>query len=467
LSGDREIVRFAWQPYEASIVSIPADASVGIGRQEPIAEPEPKKEITIMADEVKVESRHNPKDLFKIANNLRGRIDGVDSLLTKAIEEEWTNERFQQEALNKLPSAKPMDKPVLADVPAKDWSNYSISRAIQGQLKGRLDGFEREMSEEFARTAGSPSGFWVPPQAMARNWTAATSTYGAMLVQTSNLGDQFIELLRNRAKVLQLGARTVQLSGPVTIPRMNASGTVNWVANTTAATLSTGNIVQITLTPKALTAFQQYDKALLFQGNPSVDALIRDDIMQGLAIEIDRAALHGAGTNEPTGIAATTGIGLVTLGANAAAFTSATAHPATVSLETEVAIDNADIGSLAYLTNAKVRGKLKVTDASAAANTAQWVWRPDNTLNGYRAEVSNQVSSILTKGTATTICSAIFFGNWSDLLIAQFNGGATDLIVDPYVLAVNGVVRVIAKHWCDVGVRHPESFAWITDILAG
>lgn len=465
----REFVRFAWEPFEISLVSVPCDPGVGVGRSEPaITPPEVKIErATIMPEQIETkESRHDPKALFKMANALRGRVDDIDSLLQKAIDGEWTEDKFRAEALNRLPEAKPMQKPAVADIPARDWNRYSITKAIVGLMENRLDGLEREVSDEMARTHGPASGVWVPSQVFARNFVQGTTTLGGMLTSSQYMGDQFIELLRNRAKVLSLGARTLQLTNTVLIPRQNGAGSTNWVAETAAATLSTGNFGQITLTPFGLSAFQQYSKQLLFQSNPSIDALVRDDIMSILALEIDRVALHGAGTTQPLGIAGTSGIGAVAMGANAAAFTSANAYPAVVSLETEVAIDNADIGNLAYLTNAKVRGKLKTVDMSAAANTAQWVWRPDNTLNGYKAEVSNQVSSILTKGTATTICSAVFFGNWSDLLVAQFGGGV-DLIVDPYVLAANAVVRVIARTWVDVGVRHPESFSILPDVLAG
>src|SRR5205085_1928376 len=104
---------------------------------------------------------------------------------------------------------------------------------------------------------------------------------GGNLVETSNLGDQFIELLRNRAQVARLGARILNLDNPVTIPAQNGAGTANWTnGETVAATLSAGNFTQVTLSPKVVTAFQQYSKQLLATNNPSIDGIIRDDIMQ-------------------------------------------------------------------------------------------------------------------------------------------------------------------------------------------
>ena len=126
-----------------------------------------------------------------------------------------------------------------------------------------------------------------------------------------------------------------------------------------------------------------------------------------------------------------------------------------------VPVDNADIGSLAYLTNPRVRGKLKQTEK--ASNTAQFVWSDGGEMNGYRAAVTNQVSSTLTKGSASGTCSAIFYGNWSDLIIAFWSG--VDILVDPYTLGKSGSLRVRALQDCDVQVRRAQSFAAMLDAL--
>lgn len=462
----RELVRFAWQPYEISIVSIPADASVGIGRNQIV---EAVKHQDIMPDKVETPAvpsyQREAAEILAVAKNLRGKVDNIDELASQAISEGKTVADFRTLALTKLPEVKPMEKPLLAEVKPKDWARYSITRAICGQIEGKMSGFEREMSDEVAIQTGSRAqGFWVPQQAFARNLIAGTGTLGGMLVDTQNMGDQFVELLRNKAKVAAMGARILNLNGPVTIPRQNAAGAANWVAETTAATLSTGNFTQFTLTPYAVSAFQQYGKQLLFESNPSVDSLVRDDIMNIIALAIDYAALHGPGSGQPTGIAGTTGINTVSVAYLASTALTTSLYPFLVSLETEVATDNADVGGLGYLMRPKERGACKTT--AQFASTGIKIWEPGNTVNGYRAEVTNQISSTLTHGTATTIATAVFFGNWNDVLIAQFAGGATDLVVDPYVLAVNGVVRIIARKWVDVGVRHPQSFCLGVGLVA-
>ncbi len=68
------------------------------------------------------------------------------------------------------------------------------------------------------------------------------------------------------------------------------------------------------------------------------------------------------------------------------------------------------------------------------------VWDPaKNHRVGYKSKVTNEIATNLTTGTATTLRSAIFFGNWADLLLASF--GSADLVMDPYTAVANGVVQ--------------------------
>ncbi len=477
----------SWQPMEISLVSIPADTSVGVGRgteetfeteilpmKRSIAllDPAPLGAITGGTPTAPAPAANHAREINAMATRLESKIPGIRKFADDAIQAGLDTETFRAQMLDKLPEAQPIAAPAKLDIKPREWQRYSISRAISMLAEaqsggGKVDGFEKEVSDEFALKRGvKPSGLFMPDEAMVtgqRSFVAGTGTLGGMLVTTENLGDQFIPLLRNRAKVMSLGARVLNLTHPVTIPRQNAAGAVNFVSETAAGTLSTGNFTQITLTPQAVSAFQRYSKQLLMESNPSIDALIRDDILNEIAIKIDLAALHGGATasGAATGIAGTTGIGSVALSSNGLALANTTAYPLMVSLETLISAANADVETMGYLMRAGHRGALKTSARFANSDTP--VYEPNNTVNGYRAEVSQQISITLTTGTATTITSAIFFGDWNQLLIANF--GATDLVVDPYSLAENGIVRVIARRWFDIAVRQPGAFAIAGGIL--
>ena len=88
-------------------------------------------------------------------------------------------------------------------------------------------------------------------------------------------------------------------------------------------------------------------------------SLIRHDFVALLADAIDTSAIYGSGSsNQPTGILNTSGIGSVAGGTNGASPTL----DHLLDLKKEIAVDNADVATCGFLTNAKVEsvlGKLK------------------------------------------------------------------------------------------------------------
>jgi HK97 family phage major capsid protein len=309
-----------------------------------------------------------------------------------------------------------------------------------------------------------PEGILVPDEAFARSHVAGTPTLGGFLVENSVASNEFIEILRNKSQVLNLGARVLNLSNPTHIPRQNGAGTVNWVGESVASTLTAINFTNLTLTPKGVSAFHQYSKQLLITGNPSIDALIRDDITQTLALAIDKAALGVGGGSEPVGIAGTTGVNTVAIGPDGLGLANTTAYPALVSLEGLISADNADTNTMAFLLRGGHRSKLRTV--ARFSGTDSPVFTSENgqgKISGWRAEVSNQIATNFSVGSASTICSAIYFGDWSNLLVASF--GATDLVTDIYTGAANAVVRLYARRWCDIGVRHPEGLSMLVGLL--
>lgn len=344
-------------------------------------------------------------------------------------------------------------------------NQYSLARAIRAAASNDWSDapLERQASQETAEMLGrSPRGFFLPVNALAeqRDLTKGTAADGGYTVATDLLSQSFIDMLRNRMVTQMAGATVLAgLVGDVAIPRQTGGATAYWVTESGSPTESKQAFDQVPMTPKTVGAFTDISRKLLLQSSIDVEAFVRNDLASVLALAIDSAALHGPGSsNQPTGIASTSGIGSVAGGTNGAAPTWA--H--IVELESDVSVANADIGKLGYVTNTKVRGKLKTTQKAASTDSTMLWDNNSSPLNGYPAHVSNQVRSDLTKGSATD-CSAIFFGNWADLLIGLW--GTLDLLVDPYSGSTHGSVRVVALQDVDIAVRHSESFALFGDVL--
>jgi hypothetical protein len=86
-------------------------------------------------------------------------------------------------------------------------------------------------------------------------------------------------------------------------------------------------------------------------------------------------------------------------------------------------------------------------------------------FQGVPVAYTNLVTSAGTKGSGTGL-STLLYGNWSDLLIGVWS--ELDILVNPFESTAysKGNVQIRAMMTVDIAVRHPESFAAITDIVA-
>ena len=538
-AGGVESVRVTdWEPYELSLVSIPADDSVGVGRGDssvpatpnilsqtttmnreqilarlralniafdesaatealrallpeaernaaPVTTPAPaapvsqrsadtptaphltvvREDPAVVAQRAVEVERTRVSTIGAIAAQIRNQ--GVELDAQRAIADGISAEAFRQSAFDAIVARQTSYQPgTPSRSEQRDLSQFSFARGIQALVDGgRLTGIEAEMHQEAQREASASGlalrgGFSVPQVMLnygRRDQTAGTAADGGNTIQ-STFGS-FIDLLYAKMVLRQLGAQFLTgLVGNLPMPKMLTGSAPVKKAENAAADESSPTYGQVTLTPKRLPTYIEVSKQLLRQSAIGIEGILRNDLATALGLGMEYGAIHGGGTNEPTGIVATAGIGSVAGGTNGLAPTWA--H--IVALETAVATANADIGNLGYLTNPKVRGKLKGT--SKVGTEAIMVWGESETpLNGYRAPVTTQVSSTLTKGSSSGVCSAIIFGNFADLVIGQWGG--IDIQVNPYIKDTEGLVRITADVYYDAAVRRSGSFAAMLDAL--
>jgi len=344
---------------------------------------------------------------------------------------------------------------------------FSLVKAIAGQAGLVVDdGLEREVSAELQRRSGQPSdGILVPMEVFqvrseerVISTTAPVAGPGSNLVPTDHLAGQYIDLLRSKLTIKRLGARVLSgLHGNVDIPKLKVSATAGWVAENSALSASDLQFDKIQMTPKHAGALAELSRNMLQQTSPDVEQLVRADFAAILAGAVDSVAIDGGGSNEPTGILQTMGIGDVAIGTNGGPIT----WGSVIDLIAEVETDDA-VGT-AFLTNPKVVKSARQT-AKVSSTDSVMVMQAPNELAGYPLAATNLVPSDLDKGTSTGVCSALIFGNFADLLLGYWS--AFDLLVNPYesTAYTKGNVQVRAMLTCDVAVRHPESFAAIQDL---
>lgn len=488
-----------WMPLEVSCVSIPADNSVGIGRSDAdgsveqevlvrgltpevkelkMSEPAPAQPVDVSAvraeaanDAIRAE-RERVTAIRALGEKL-GKADMANSLIESGKSLEEARGAFLEEMGARQ---QPVDSGRSGDVDLteREQREYSLVRAINASITKDWSkaGLELEVSRTLAKEANRETeGFFMPlnlrMEQRATYAVGATATGGAT-VATNLLASSFIDVLRNKALIMQLGPTMLSgLVGNVAIPRQISQTQTYWVTEGTAITQAEATFDQVTMTPKQLGARSQYTRLMLQQGTPDIEAIVRNDLARVMALGIDSACISGTGTSgQPRGILNTSGIGSVAMGTNGAALTNLDTF---IDLERAVDVANALNGSLYYLTNARVvAAAKKLKDTSNRP-----LWTPDysNTtlgtagnLNGYPMANSNQMPSNLTKGTGTNL-SAMIFGNFNDLLIGMWGG--LEILPNPYGAGYNaGSVDIRSMQTCDVAVRNAVSFAAVTDIIA-
>jgi HK97 family phage major capsid protein len=342
---------------------------------------------------------------------------------------------------------------------------YSFSKVIQTQMEGRnLDGLEAEMHQEAEkehRDAGigkAIEGVAVPSVIMrsmtATGQTTVAGDQGGTFIPTELRG--LIEALRPRLVLAGLGANFIGgLQGNIDWPTGSAV-VASWATETGELSDASPSTGKMTISPKRVGAVAGYSRQLLLQSSPSVEAFILNEFYKAIAQAVEQVAIVGGGSNQPKGILTAADVASVAGGTNGAALSYANV----VALETAVAQLNADLGSLGYLTNSKVRGKAKTTLKDA--NVSGHIWEPGNTMNGYNVGVTNLVPSNLTKGSGENLSAAIF-GNFNDLIVG--NWGGLDIVVDPYSQKKKAQIEVVVNSFWDTLVVRKESFAKITDII--
>lgn len=471
-SGD--FVATSWSPYEVSIVGVPADPTIGIGRSleadgaataatqtQPLNPP--MEDTSLDLEAVRAQAAADERSRVASITALC-REHKADDLAQGLIERGASEADAMKDVLAAIGkrSAKQHAAPAAAVQPiggsadigmsASEVRSFSFQRAINALANPNnreaweAAAFERECSEAAQQRNGKPSqGIMVPSDVLRgqRDLLVGTATAGGNLVSTDLRTGDFIDLLRNRLALANVGATVLNgLQGNVSIPRQTSAASAFWVGENASPTESQQAFDQISMTPKTIGAFVDYSRKLLLQGSIDVESMIRNDLARVLSLEIDRAGIYGTGsTNQPLGLTNTTGIGSQTI-------TGTGTFAQYVEMETKVAVANADVASMYYIINATSRGALKTTEKSAGGTVGNFALM-DDTLNGYPVVVTNQLG--------TNDC---LFGDFSQMILGLWSG--LDLKVDDITGATAGTVRVIALQDLDFAVKQPGAFVFGT-----
>jgi len=464
---NKDTYRVSWIPMEASIVSIPADQSSGVGvaRKANLKNPSNIQEVNKMEENKTIEEkREQPsinveevrtKAFAEAKSSVSKEIDEIlelgarhnkADLAREAIKSGVAVNDFRSQLLNEI-NSQPIESAEVG-LSKKEVQNFSIMRAVRAMANPSNRKLQEEAAFEFEASEAAKGkygrnseGLTLPADVMS-NWSARdiNTSDDAGGIGEQFFPERFIDALRASSGVLAAGATVLEgLQSDVKIPKQTGVSTAAFIsAEGGAASESELTLGSITMSPKTASVYSEVTNMMMQQSTLDIERLIRNDLAAGIAFLIDQGAMVGSGSSgQPTGIDNTAGLNTVDVTDNDPTFAQI------VAMESGVLSDNVILNNPAYLTTSAMAGAMKVK----AKDSGSGLFVLENgQANGHNVIVSNAVAS-----------GVIYFGNFSDLLIGMFGG--LDLLVDPYTNSANSVTRLRATQFLDVGIRHGQSFS--------
>lgn len=491
----------SWHPLEVSIVTVPADASVGLGRQpdnelKPVrmvravegsqpAAPSASVGVANMADQQTAAGNTvaEPKIVVTEDHSNRPTPQQMEQQRKQAIRnlakanncderyvDHWITtgsslETVAEDMLKVQQERSETHARTFLDMPKKEVKRYSLMRALRATKNKDWSqaGLEleanKEISKRLSRLPKSDTSFFVPLDIMmrdrqpvgqvnTRDWDVAGTNGSNYLVSTNNQPGNFIELLRNTSVALTMGVRRLSgLQGNVTIPKMTAGTTAYWLADeTTQITEANPTLGQVSLSPKNVAALTELSHLLLQQSSPDAEQLIMDSIARDIGLAVDVGVIRGSGNSgQPLGIVGTGSIGGFTGTSLAAA--------GLLDAQADVAAANAINGSCGYVTTPAVAALLMARpELPSTGTTRMWTGNIQRGgILGFPAMSSAQMA------TATML-----FGAWDTVILAEW--GVLELMVNPFSDFTRGLTAVRGWYTCDVALRYPGAFTYSSSI---
>jgi HK97 family phage prohead protease len=272
-----------WTPFEVSLVTIPADETVGVGRaaevplkpaarvaKEPVMSPEEQAAADAAAKNKNLGAVEAEKERRQAIINLC-KSNKIDSRVEVRWIEDGTPLTVVAKEILDVMEERGRERPARASelgLTRNEAQRFSLFRALR-TLKNPASptlrqqaAFEVECSMALAKKLNrgeSDSSIFIPAEVltrplseevMKRAMATTPGSKGGYMVNVQNMG--FIDILRNRSVAMAMGARNLSgLEGNVTFPRQTGKSTVTWQGGEGASvTASDQALGQLSMTPK-------------------------------------------------------------------------------------------------------------------------------------------------------------------------------------------------------------------------
>jgi len=475
-----------WQPLEISIVSIPADQTVGVGRSIDIN----KEEIS--TDEIiSVENTPLEKDISTDMINTNTTITKIE--VKSIMSEENNNEKekakiyqsaarygylneaedfiansrsaaeFNEFIIEQMSSSRANAINPIADQNAvsgtemgfskKESVSYetSLARAVRSLAEGRgIDGFVKEVNQELSSRFGKEANgrsIMLPVGELNKRTTQYISGTGTSqtvngLSNTNYMGSELGRPWFADTGLVKAGAKVLEgAKGLIQIPVVKNPLTITAPGETGTFASSDITSTHISLTPTPIAGSSTVTNTMLYNSDPYIGSLIQDILTQQMAVTLDSACLNGLGNI--VGVLQSTSL-------NAYAFAGDPDWAKLNAMEAVLAslnVPNSD--NFKWLFSRAVEVFLKrVKKGQFAGNTDT---TGDFVLDGKAKELAGY--SYVTSNNVPS--ENILFGKFDEVYIAMY--GAPELIVNPYVNQLLGETVISLRQDAGCGLRRPDA----------
>jgi HK97 family phage major capsid protein len=351
----------------------------------------------------------------------------------------------------------------------KELRNFSLGKLIVSahgdpEFRNVDAGFEREV----LNAGADQRSFQLPEQVLnvlaeKRTMVTSSATAGGNFVQTDKVG--FFEALFNATVLRELGVQYMTgLSSNVDLRGFTASVTSGWASSEVGTqTPSDPTTAVRSLTPKLLYAASNVSKRLLMQTNPSIDTFLLRNMMMSLEQKLEQGVINGAGgSTEPNGM-----LDLITQIVSMGTNGSAPSYAKILELIALVETSDGRNARRKFLINPKLKSKLKQTELDSGSGAFVMGYNglfqsQMGVIDGYDTLSTANVPSDLDKGSTTGVCSAMVFGDFSQVVVGQF--GVIDLVVDPYTSARTATINYTLNQYVDSTILQPNALGSILDL---
>ena len=269
------------------------------------------------------------------------------------------------------------------------------------------------------------------------------NSLGGVMVP-SPLANQVFDYARAASAVWQAGAVTIPMtSDDLTIARQAEDPTMELRGENEAFTLGDLSFDGIRFVSRKIGAVVVMSRELAADA-PNAAEVVSQALAKGLACEVDRLALVGAGASQPVGLANTSGIGST---GSIGAIAWEDLHAAAVGVRAANHAPNA------YICHPTIAGDLDIITSGDGTNSAKlWLGAPPSVAGLQRLETTNATTALL------------FVGDFTKLLIGLRQTAMVEVSTEAGEFFAKHQLGIKITFRFDVNASHPAAFHVLSGI---